>query len=658
MMNVDRAAWGREAATEGAYSTAQSDATAACGGTAVSCDALQDAGGSEFTALPAVFPELSDAEILAVADGAQRTLSEVRNRFDPYLIEIGRRGLYSRRGCRNLRDFAYQTVGLGRNTLRGIASVWRGVQDKPVLKELFLEGSVGWSKIRVVLSLATAETDSHWARAVRSSSKAELETMIRGLKEQQRFNEAKPAPATQASSFNVMAGLSMDLDPSGCSTSKSSVPVGTTSEVDSSEQRDGELDSSGSHTSACMLGRRQGPMCEMSQVTSSSGLDTGSREGKKTLSDAGLPDAGLSDAGLPDAGLSDAGLPDAGLSDAGLPDAGLPGSECAPSDTASLEGSGRSSGASSPDVPDLASSVAPERSNGRPAEDLEDWPLIDDAAFLQLRGNAPRRKVNHPFDVAALDLLKRYQERLSEEMGCTVSASQALQHALCRDGSNYRIKVILFSERETGLLFGRSQWGAFRTAASLYGACWAKREECVNEGEWMVCEKLLESRADSHRRKGGGETTHGPMGGVDDSLPGEQLPGPTGGVDDSLPGERTRDHEKGRRLPARVRRFIIDRYDGRCAFLGCNRKMKVIHHSNRWGVHGQHRLEHLHPLCAEHHGLVHRGLIDGEDGPIDTWRILGPGERRRVPPHREEIDHLVQVRRRGRRPPSFPDGEA
>lgn len=169
-------------------------------------------GDPEFTSLPSVFPELSDEEILAVADGTRSAISTARKHFDPYLIEIGRRGLYARRGCRNLRDFAFRTVGLGGKTLRGVASVWRGVQDKPALKELFVKGSVGWSKIRVVLSLATPETDTHWSHTVRSLPKSELETLVRGLKGQKKIDTAMLASAAKSAGINSTAGQATCID--------------------------------------------------------------------------------------------------------------------------------------------------------------------------------------------------------------------------------------------------------------------------------------------------------------------------------------------------------------------------------------------------------------------------------------------------------------
>ena len=265
-------------------------------------------------------------------------------------------------------------------------------------------------------------------------------------------------------------------------------------------------------------------------------------------------------------------------------------------------------------------------------------------------------------------------------MGRNVSASQALLHALCGDGTNFQIKVILFSERETGLLFGRSQWGAFRTAASLYGASWSERDECVHDGEWTACETAPREEGSSAPVGDRTSTERRRIRRLDRmSRPSSwfhrqheyahRTPRTTARTACS-PGSRTNAHRTPRttartacspgsrnnenrthRTPARTTCSPGSRNNahrtpritarttcspgskktttgdavspresvassstvttGGCAFPGCNRKMKEIHHSERWGVHGRHRLDRLHPLCAAHHSLAHKGRIGG-----------------------------------------------
>ena len=268
-------------------------------------------------------------------------ITQARNRFDPYLIEIGRRGLYARRGCPNLRDFAIRTVGLGGKTLRGIASVWRGVQDKPALKELFLQGSVGWSKIRVVLALATPETDGHWARMARSMSKIELETLVRDLKQQKGFDEATPTgqasafnlPGDQASAFNSPGDQASAFNSPGDQASAFNSPGDQASAFNSPGDQASAFNSSKSRTRAFRLGRRQESNGERPQAPPSDRPGSGSLDESLTTPGSDScntrctsfpmpkldPDQGTSDQATldPDQGTSDQATldPDQGTSD-------------------------------------------------------------------------------------------------------------------------------------------------------------------------------------------------------------------------------------------------------------------------------------------------------------------------------------------------------
>ena len=77
-------------------------------------------------------------------------------------------------------------------------------------------------------------------------------------------------------------------------------------------------------------------------------------------------------------------------------------------------------------------------------------------------------------------------------------------------------------------------------------------------------------------------------------------------------------HETGavtRRIPARTRRKIEARHDGRCAVPGCRSRVIETHHEDGWEQ--GHDPERCLPLCRAHHKQRHRGwlrieLVDGE----------------------------------------------
>ncbi|MEN8377094.1 MAG: DUF222 domain-containing protein, partial [Gemmatimonadota bacterium] len=62
-----------------------------------------------------------------------------------------------------------------------------------------------------------------------------------------------------------------------------------------------------------------------------------------------------------------------------------------------------------------------------------------------------------------------------------------------------------------------------------------------------------------------------------------------------------------RTVPARMRRALEARDDGRCRFPGCESTRCDAHHVRHWSRGGETKLENLVLLCRFHHRLVHEG---------------------------------------------------
>ena len=59
-----------------------------------------------------------------------------------------------------------------------------------------------------------------------------------------------------------------------------------------------------------------------------------------------------------------------------------------------------------------------------------------------------------------------------------------------------------------------------------------------------------------------------------------------------------------RYIPAKIRHDLNKKYNGHCAYRGCNNPAEHIHHKNRFAL--KHNHENVVPLCRAHHDLIHQ----------------------------------------------------
>lgn len=78
---------------------------------------------------------------------------------------------------------------------------------------------------------------------------------------------------------------------------------------------------------------------------------------------------------------------------------------------------------------------------------------------------------------------------------------------------------------------------------------------------------------------------------------------------------------ESRHIPNHIRRYIEERDGGICVFPGCNRKYLELHHTDRFFVDNVHDPDRIFCLCAAHHLLAHRGLIESEERGPKFWKI-------------------------------------
>ena len=66
-------------------------------------------------------------------------------------------------------------------------------------------------------------------------------------------------------------------------------------------------------------------------------------------------------------------------------------------------------------------------------------------------------------------------------------------------------------------------------------------------------------------------------------------------------------------VPAKIRKYVIAKTSGCCAYPGCTKPYEILHHTGRFALDSTHDPDTLVPLCKAHERIAHSGLIAGEE---------------------------------------------
>lgn len=123
-------------------------------------------------------------------------------KFAVLLPEVNRRHLYRKKGFCSVYEFAAKVSGMNHGTVDQILKLNDVLSDKPVLQALV--GKEGWSKVRVVASIATKETEKFWAEKVKSLPKLALEMYTREIRE--RMESGEGSRSVEGGDQNLFTG--------------------------------------------------------------------------------------------------------------------------------------------------------------------------------------------------------------------------------------------------------------------------------------------------------------------------------------------------------------------------------------------------------------------------------------------------------------------
>lgn len=74
-------------------------------------------------------------------------------------------------------------------------------------------------------------------------------------------------------------------------------------------------------------------------------------------------------------------------------------------------------------------------------------------------------------------------------------------------------------------------------------------------------------------------------------------------------------------IPVKIDHYSRKKTGHMCAYPSCTREGEVLHHTQRFKSERVHDPDRLVLLCKDHHQIAHLGLIENEEGPVETWRL-------------------------------------
>jgi hypothetical protein len=105
-----------------------------------------------------------------------------RQKFAGLLPEVFHRKLYEKKGFGSIFEFAAKLAGMSQEQVRIVLNLERKFEDKPVLKNLLVDGKVSANKLVRIASIATAENQQVLACMTEKLSNRAIETFVKDEK--------------------------------------------------------------------------------------------------------------------------------------------------------------------------------------------------------------------------------------------------------------------------------------------------------------------------------------------------------------------------------------------------------------------------------------------------------------------------------------------
>ncbi len=124
--------------------------------------------------------KISDRELYKICQECGGNARKWMKEFAYYLPEVAKRSLHRRKGFESIYQFAAQVAGMNFEVCKSVLQLGEKFENMPLLWEQIRMH--GWSKLRVVASVVTPETEAIWIKNMNRCTKAGLEKIVKKFK--------------------------------------------------------------------------------------------------------------------------------------------------------------------------------------------------------------------------------------------------------------------------------------------------------------------------------------------------------------------------------------------------------------------------------------------------------------------------------------------
>jgi hypothetical protein len=150
------------------------------------------------------FINLSDSELYQRCKTYGLNAKVWLRKFAGLLPEVLKRRLYKRRGYTSIHEFAAKLAGMSEGTVDRILRLAKKLEDKPMLRQQFENGLIGWTKLETVAYVATPSDEKEWAIRVSQLTQSALEIFVKNHRSKSAVDgNSQPETPRERFSFEV-----------------------------------------------------------------------------------------------------------------------------------------------------------------------------------------------------------------------------------------------------------------------------------------------------------------------------------------------------------------------------------------------------------------------------------------------------------------------
>ncbi len=129
--------------------------------------------------------QLSDQKLFQLCKQYGENALTWRRKFIGLLPEVYRRRLYEKKGFSSIFEFAAKWAGLSQEQVQIALNLEKRFFDKPILKNMLVNGEVSINKLVRIVTIATVENQEELAAKVKLLSKNALDVLVKDEKMKQ-----------------------------------------------------------------------------------------------------------------------------------------------------------------------------------------------------------------------------------------------------------------------------------------------------------------------------------------------------------------------------------------------------------------------------------------------------------------------------------------